>query len=126
MVLFTIFIIKIFKELPKLGCFCTILYVPVFASFYRFFPLSWQKYFLPWQKPNPDIYRYDVIQCAKLESWNREVFSIRSRRLLLPYISVYPAVPISHDNSHTRLCHQQFGIKPKGGENSGFHNICID
>ena len=28
-------------------------FLPVFASFCRFFPLSWQKYFLPWQKPNP-------------------------------------------------------------------------
>ena len=28
-------------------------FLPVIAGFYRFFPLSWQKYFLPWQKPNP-------------------------------------------------------------------------
>jgi len=28
--------------------------LPVFAGFYRFFPLSRQKYFLPWQKPNPE------------------------------------------------------------------------
>jgi len=26
--------------------------LPVFAGFYQFFRLSWQKYFLPWQKPN--------------------------------------------------------------------------
>jgi len=26
-----------------------------FASFYQFFPLSWQKYFLPWQKSNSVI-----------------------------------------------------------------------
>ena len=32
-------------------------FLPVIASFcrfYRFFPLSRQKYFLPWQKPNPE------------------------------------------------------------------------
>jgi hypothetical protein len=27
-------------------------FLPVFAGFYQFFPLSWQKYFLPWQKAN--------------------------------------------------------------------------
>jgi len=29
-------------------------FLPVIAGFYRFFPLSRQKYFLPWQKPNPE------------------------------------------------------------------------
>jgi len=28
-----------------------------FAGFYEFFPLSRQKYFLPWQKPNPGCLR---------------------------------------------------------------------
>jgi len=36
---------------------CQPQFIPVFAGyyhgFYRFFPPSWQKYFLPWQKPNP-------------------------------------------------------------------------
>jgi len=32
-------------------------FLPVIAGFYRFFPLSRQKYFLPWQKPNP-VMRY--------------------------------------------------------------------
>jgi len=31
--------------------FCQLL--PVISGFNRFFPLSWQKYFLPWQKTNP-------------------------------------------------------------------------
>jgi len=30
--------------------------LPVFAGFYQFLPLCWQKYFLPWQKPNPALY----------------------------------------------------------------------
>jgi hypothetical protein len=28
-------------------------FLPVFAGFYKSFPLSRQKYFLPWQKANP-------------------------------------------------------------------------
>jgi len=36
---------------------CQPQFIPVFAGyyhgFYRFFSPSWQKYFLPWQKPNP-------------------------------------------------------------------------
>jgi len=47
--------------------FCQLL--PVFAGFYRFFPLSRQKYFLPWQKPNPGrqwiiIYGRHVYTCS--------------------------------------------------------------
>jgi hypothetical protein len=30
--------------------------LPVFTGIYQFFPLSRQKYFLPWQKANPEIY----------------------------------------------------------------------
>ena len=33
------------------------LYNFVCSSFCRFLPLSWQKYFLPWQKPNPTAAR---------------------------------------------------------------------
>jgi len=46
-------VLKYFVNYPQLGCFYTILYVAVFAGFSPVFPLSWQKYFLLWQKPNP-------------------------------------------------------------------------
>jgi len=41
----------------KTGTCCTVARVKqckIIAGFYQFFPLSRQKYFLPWQKPNPD------------------------------------------------------------------------
>jgi len=34
---------------------------PVFASFNQFFPLSRQKYFLSWQKPNPALYSFQQL-----------------------------------------------------------------
>jgi hypothetical protein len=33
--------------------------LPVITGFYQFFPLSWQKYFLPWQKANPAVLKVD-------------------------------------------------------------------
>ena len=44
-----------FKKNKDLS-FCR--FLPVFAGFNRFFPLSRQKYFLPWQKPNPAVHNF--------------------------------------------------------------------
>ena len=35
----------------------------VFAGFYQVFPLSRQKYFFPWQKPNPEV-KYHSTACT--------------------------------------------------------------
>jgi len=45
--------------------------LPIFAGFYRgfyqVFPLSWQKCFLPWQKPNPGISLCDEVARARFQ-----------------------------------------------------------
>jgi len=56
--------------------------LPVFAGFYRgftsFFPLSWQKYFLPWQKPNPAENYRQSYSIRTVKDWNALPQSVMS------------------------------------------------